>query len=486
MKTVSLHRFVEKYNEMPAGLKAAFWYTVCNFAQKAISVVVVPIYTRLLTSAEYGLYSVFLSWEGIFEILATFRLFFGAYTVGLVKFDSDRERYTSTLEKTTFIITTVLLIVYIIFQDYINRFTGMTTMVTLLMYLMIYAIPVNGFWKALQRVDNKYLGIIIIALTTSLLTPLSSIFCIKLFEASAIMVVLSRVGVEALIAVIILIHSREFFVKKFDFTYSKYALKISIPLIPFYLSATVLNHSDRIIIQNLTGSSKAGIYSVAYSAAMIMTLFNTAFNSSLQPWLFKRLKEKDYKSIPHIVTATTIFVAVLNLILIAFAPEVISILAPSEYHEATRLIPPLSASVFIMFYYQWFINIEFYFEESRITSLASIGAALINICLNFLLIPLYGYFAAGYTTLISYIIFWFMHFITYRYICTKNSCPREITDNRVLLMVTAAFFMLVILLTVGYSHPILRYSFLITIAVLIITKRRAIQHLLKRVVMLKM
>lgn len=475
-----IQRIKDTYNKLSNGLKATVWYTFCNFAQKAINVLVIPIYTRLLSSAEYGTYSVFISWVELFEIIATFRLFYGAYTVGLVKYDTDRERYTSSLEKVSALITTCVLGVYLVFQQSINRLTGMSTYLTLLMFLMLYAVPIVGFWKALQRVDNYYRGILVVVLSISVFTPLCGVLFVLLIKASATSVIVSRVGVEVLVAAILLVLYRNYFFKKLDRGYCRYALSMSIPLIPFYLSTIVLNHSDRIIIQNLVGSSEAGIYSVAYSAAMIMTLFNTAFDSSLQPWLFKQLKKENYEDIPQLTTVSVIIVAVLNLMLIAFAPEVISFLAPAEYHEAIWIIPPLASSVFIMFFYQRFINVEFFFNESRITSIASIGAALLNVILNFLLIPVFGYLAAGYTTLFSYIVFWIMHFYYFYRICKKNSCPTAIMDMRALLLVAFAFFFMVLVLAVGYKYNLIRYVFLVAACAVGIYKRRDLVRVIEK------
>ena len=66
---------IKKYNNMAVQAKASIWYTICNFFQKGISFVVVPIYVRLLSTSEYGDWSVFQSWRDILIIFASLNLY---------------------------------------------------------------------------------------------------------------------------------------------------------------------------------------------------------------------------------------------------------------------------------------------------------------------------------------------------------------------------------------------------------------------------
>ena len=71
------------------------------------------------------------------------------------------------------------------------------------------------------------------------------------------------------------------------------ALKYNLPLMPYYLSMILLNHSDRLMIQKIDGYEDAALYSVSYSAAMVIFVISGALNLSLQAWLFKELKLND-------------------------------------------------------------------------------------------------------------------------------------------------------------------------------------------------
>ena len=214
---------------------------------------------------------------------------------------------------------------------------------------------------------------------------------------------------------------------------------------------------------------------------MAMQLFGTSISQSLQPWLFKKLKEKSYDGISNIMNLSLLLVAVLNLMLIILAPEAVSILAPKSYQEAIWIIPPLAASVVVMFFYQHFVNVEFFFEESRITSAASIGAALLNVGLNYWLIPKFGYLAAGYTTLASYSVFGAVHYIFMCLVCKKNDCPKTIFDIKIMLLIMAMFAGVTVAVAIGYTHLWLRLAVLAIILILLIVKRKVVVGALKQI-----
>ena len=461
----------DKYYSFSLQAKAAIWYTICNLLQKGISLIAVPIYTRILTPEQYGSYTVFLSWLEIFEIVATFRLSWGGFMVGLTKYDADRDRYTSSVQGLGFTVTSIALLIYLAIPKIIDRVTGMSFGLTLLIFALLYTMPPITFWSARQRVEYRYQAVVAITMTSSILIPILGVAAAVTIDHKEYAVIGARVIVQGVIGLVLLFVNCH---KHFCFFHKEYwqrSLRFNVPLLPYYLSTVLLNSSDRIIIQNLVGKAQAGIYGVAYSASMVMSLFNSSINSSLQPWLFMKLKQKQYKDIPPVINSLLILVAGLNLMLIAFAPEAIAILAPPQYAEAIWVVPPLAASVFVMFFYQHFVNVEFYFEDSKIIAIASIGSAILNVVLNFLLIPVMGYLVAGYTTLASYLVFCFAHYMFMRGICRKNGCPTNIVNIRQMLLIMATFFALMALLAFGYTVTPIRYIFLVVLLLFVGVKR---------------
>ena len=86
-------KYVNKYRAMPVQAKASFWFLICAFLQRGISAITTPIFTRLMTTFEYGQYSVFTSWMSIAACFITLNIYGGVYVQGLVKFENQREQF---------------------------------------------------------------------------------------------------------------------------------------------------------------------------------------------------------------------------------------------------------------------------------------------------------------------------------------------------------------------------------------------------------
>jgi O-antigen/teichoic acid export membrane protein len=107
----------KKYNAIPAPVKASIWFTICNVLQKGISMITVPVFTRLLTTDQYGVYSVYQSWYSIITVFATLNLYYGVFNNGMIKYKDDRDRFTSSMQGLTTTITLALFVVYLVAMD---------------------------------------------------------------------------------------------------------------------------------------------------------------------------------------------------------------------------------------------------------------------------------------------------------------------------------------------------------------------------------
>lgn len=476
-----MNKYYQKYKQLPIQGRATIWYTICNILQRGVSVITIPAYTRILTKEQYGSYSVFLAWVEIFEIIATFRLAWGGFVVGLTKYEKDKDAYSSSMQCLSITITSFFLVVYLAFADYINEMTDMTTTMTLLIFALLYALPAIQFWTARRRVEYRYMSVLAVTIISSFLMPVLGVAAALVSEKKDIAVVGARVFVQGIIGIVLIWVNCH---KKFTFYHRQYwkrALVFNLPLLPYYLSTVLLHTSDRIIIKDLVGKPEAAIYSVAYSASTIMQLFSSSINQALQPWLFKKMKDQSYRGVDKIINISLLVVGGLNIALIAFAPEALYLLGPPSYQAAKWIIPPLAASVVVMFFYQHFVNVEFYYEESRITSVASIGSAILNVLLNYALIPKFGYLAAGYTTLFSYLVFAIVHYVFMRIVCKRNQCPTDLFDMKGMLFIMSGFACLAVILALGYQYIVIRICVILVILILVIVKRRVFISLLQEV-----
>ena len=463
-----------KYDKMPKALKASIWFLICSFMQKGISVITTPIFTRLLNSEEYGQYNVFNSWLGIVGVFVTLWLFNGVYTQGLVKFEDEREKFSSALQGLTLVLVLIWTVIYFIGQSFWNKILSVTTTQAILMLIMIWASAVFNFWAAEQRVVLRYKQLVLVTILVSIAKPVLSIILIRISEDKVTARILGLVLAE------VIGYTWMFFAqvrkgkKLFDWKIWKYALLFNIPLIPHYLAQNILVSSDRIMIKRMVGDSEAGIYSLAYSIAQIMILFNTALTQTISPWLYKKIKDKDPLKISNIAYGSLAFIAVINIFLIALAPEAVRFFAPAEYYEAIWAIPPVAMSVFFQFAYSFFACFEFYYEKTGFITIATIVSALLNLGLNYVCIQWFGYIAAGYTTLFCYIIQFTCHYIMMQKVCNMHLDGVVVYKPSVMIGMILAFFVAGFAFMLTYDYPVIRYALLGVAIIAVIIKRKTI------------
>ena len=278
-----------------------------------------------------------------------------------------------------------------------------------------------------------------------------------------------------------MLRGRKFYSAKFW----KYALLFNLPLIPHYLSQTVLNNADRIMIERMTGAGNAGIYSLAYSVSLIMTLFNTTLAQTLSPWIYKKIKTKKITDIASIAYITLIGIAAVNILLIAFAPEAVAVFAPKSYYDAIWVMPPVAMSVYFMYSYDLFAKFAFYYEKTQFIMVASIIGAVLNVILNYMFIGWFGYRAAGYTTLFCYIVYDIGHYFFMNKVCDEFCDGVRPYDLKTILTISTLFVLLGFILLFTYKHIILRYSVIVILFMIIVIKRKSIVEMLRKIVEIK-
>lgn len=450
-------KYVNKYRAMPVQAKASFWFLICAFLQRGISAITTPIFTRLMTTFEYGQYSVFTSWMSIAACFITLNIYGGVYVQGLVKFENQREQFASSFQGLNLSLTVIWLGIYILFSGKWNQLLGLTFGQGLLMLLLIWTTGVFQLWAQEQRVSFRYKALLLATLAYSLLAPILGVIFIKisLDKVTARIIGLAAASIAAY-GWMFIVQCRKG--KIFcSLELWKYALKLVIPLIPHYLSQMILNSSDRIMISRIVGNREAGIYSLAYSISLIMTMFNTSLLSTIEPWIYQRIREREVDKIKRVAYPSFVLIAMVNLLLIVFAPEIIGIFAPIEYYEAIWVIPPIAMSFFFMFAYSFFAMFEFYFEQTKYITIATFTGALVNIITNYIFIQKFGYIAAGYTTLVCYMIYAVLHFLFMEKICKEKLDGVKVYDLRIIAGIAVFFMILGFAVAATYRHIMVRY-----------------------------
>lgn len=475
-----LQRLLIKYNNLPVQVRASLWFLICSFLQKGISMLTVPIFTRLLSTAEYGQFNVFNSWMGIIGIFISLNLSYGVYSQGLIKFDKEQSIFSSSLQGLTLFLVLCWTIIYILFHSFWNQLFSLTTVQMSAMLVMIWASAAFNFWSESQRIYYKYRTLVFITLGVSLAQPLLGIFLVLHAENKVTARILGLILVELIGYTGCFITQMKAGKVFYSHKFWKYALLYNLPLMPHYLSQVVLNNSDRIMISDMVGASEAGIYSLAYSLALVMILFNSALMNTLSPWIYQKIKDNKINDIAPIAYLSLGLVAAVNLALIALAPEAVRIFAPASYYKAIYCVPPVAMSVLFIYSYDLFAKFAFYYEKTRAIMLASVGGAVLNIVLNYVGIKLFGYIAAAYTTLICYICYSVFHYILMTKICNWYLDGIKPYHLNWLIKIALTFMVCGFIMLFTYDYPVLRYGIILMAGMGLIVKRDNVKTIAKK------
>lgn len=471
---------LEKYKRIPVVAKASIWFVFCSVLQKGIAFLTTPIFTRLMSTEQYGQVTMYNSWLEIFTIFATLNLFYGVYNNALTKYSEDKEQVTSSMLGLCTTITLCVFVLYLCFQGWINKLTGMSTLMTCILFGEVLFIPAFRFWSAKQRFEYKYKALVFASLVISILTPLLGVPAVLLSTEKGYAKILTGVFSQVLVAVILYVlifkNGRKFYHKN----YWKYALAFNLPLIPHYLSSTVLNQCDRVMIDNMCGTDKAGIYGLAYTIGALAIIFNEAIMNSFTPWTYQHLKAEKYEEVKDVSRYLVVFIAIISLGIVLVAPEIVWILGGEKYAEGAWIIAPIAASIFFRFLYGLYGNIEFYYEENYFIMVASMICAVLNIILNYVFIKQYGYLAAGFTTLACYAFYSISHYVFSTKVLKKHTSLRTLYDNKFIFTVGLVLSTLCIFAMKLFSRVIIRYSIIVLIIVSCIIFRNKIIEIVRK------
>ena len=460
-------------------LKAAITYIINNFFTKALSVITVPLFSRILSTEEYGMVSNFQSWSSILVVILSLDLY---SSIQRAKFDYENNlnEYLSSILTLSTIVVAIVGILSNVFSDFVTNILSMNTFMMNYMYIYILLNCAFEFYQTKSRVELKYKNVTLISISKSILSVIISLILVSIMQdkmlARILGITLPIMIVSILLFIRILLNGK----KTIDYNNWKYGLKLSVPLIPHHLSGNILSQCDRIIITKMTNYTENAMYTMSYSIANLVSIIWTSFNGAWTPWFFEKLKARDIKSIQKVSKYYFLIFWMLAMGVVALAPELLKIFAPEEYYESVYVIPPIIAGLIFQFVYSLYVNIEFYYKKNKYIPIGTIISAVINIILNIIFIPKYGYIAAAYTTFISYILLMIFH-----YYISKKLCTREILfDERYLKIMLLISIILNAAFIILYSQFILlRYILTIAIYIVIFVKERNnIKNILKIII----
>ena len=389
---------------------AGMLYLIATLFNKGIAFITVPIFSRLLTTSDYGIVTTFNSWVAILSVAISMSLYM-AVRSSFQDYSEEKERKTflSTVVTFTAIATFILIVVITICVTIIP--INVNIALIMLCIVQSFGMSLLNDYSYYLMMQYRYKARTALLILPNLTSAILSVIVIKYVISNDLyygrIVPTTFVYIITAIVIMIAIYSK---VKPtINVEYLKYGLKISLPLVLHGIALNILSQSDRTMITVLRNSSETGIYSLIYNLGMIATVITSSLDGIWVPWFTSKMVAKDIKdvnarAIDYVTLMTT---AMAGIILIG--PEVLRVFADARYWEGRVIIPPIVLANYIIFMYTLYVNVEHFYKKTVYITINTLIAAGTNIVLNYIFVPKYGYVAAAYTTLASYLIAFILH-----------------------------------------------------------------------------
>lgn len=436
--------------------KIALWYIVSNVFGKGLAVLTTPIFTRMMSKAAYGQFSNITSWESILTVLVTLDLI---SSIARAKYDfNDRmNEFLSSILLCANILTLAVYFCVEMNKGFFVKFFAMDIFYIRILFLSLLFMPAFRFLQIKHRIYQKYKFFVAASIGTAIVQTGISVVLVILLDNKLFA---RTIGYFVPVAILNMVFWMYVMKKgrKISSECIKYACKISIPLIPHALAGILLGSVDKIMITSYCGSEATAVYSVAYTVSMLAYVIQNSMNQAWSPWLYDNMNDKNESDIRKNSAIYMSVYGVLAVGVLLLSPEIIKILGGREYEGAKYAMPPIILGCVYQFFYTFFVNIEIFQKKTFTISVGTVSASLLNIFLNRLLIPKFGYIAAAYTTTAGYLALLAFHYLIVKYTAKEYL---RIYDQKLLLIAVLVLTLISVGIAFLYNWNILRYILIV-------------------------
>ena len=460
-------------------IKAGLGYTIGNYLIKGLSFLTLPLFTRLMDTSSYGIYNSFSAYSNLFFVLTGLAIH-SSYRNAKLKYH-PLKKYYSYISSTMLLVMLSLLIWIVLcipFSKYIGDLLGLSKTMVYILVLYSFSLAVITCFNSYSSVEYKYKAFLLIAGANAVSSIILSVLLIVfVFKKQTYMGrTLGTAIPSVFISILIIIY---FFNvakprKKEIEPFLKWGIKYSLPIIPHGISQLVLAQFDRIMILKMIGSAVAGIYSFAYNIFSIVTVTTTSLDNVWSTWLYEQLHVKNRKAIKKYSSIYALSILIYSILLMLVSPELVKLLGPSAYSHSIYAVVPLINGGYFSFLYTLPAAIEYYYEKTAFIMIGTILAAILNIVLNLLFLIRYGYVAAAYTTLITYIAYFMLH-----YFIAKKIIGKSLFSTKILLLFSFIIIAMNFIILFMLKLTILRWIMAILIFIVSIVAEEKYLGLIK-------
>ncbi len=462
-------------------------YGLGHILARAVTFLLLPLYTNIFTPDEYGIISLAYVIMGFMSVVMHYGLD-AALMKRYIQSDLTEKTIYFSSAWVSFFITSISFGVVITFLRKFFSPILLGTNDDRLILLVGWIIALDVMWSIPQlifRAEEKPYAYIVFSLTNVIGSLLLNILFVLQFKMGVYGVLLSNFIISTILFIVTIpfIYNRINFKKASIYSWRK-MMKFGLPLLPSGVFAMMMELADRYILKQMTDLYTVGIYSSGYKLGMLMMLIVMGFNMAWQPFFLKMGGENEYKPLyARINSYVFALLGFIWVILLLWVDNIVRMkfgsisLYGEQYWSSTLIVPWISLGYVFYGLYLMQLPGVFHQEKSLWIAISRAIGAISNIIFNLYLIPIYGGQGAAIATCISFIImFIIMFMVNSRLFPISYEWGRII---RIIFTMTTIFFLYYIsshdytnkfILTLYYPFALLLTGFLYKSEIKIIKK----------------
>jgi len=407
-------------SELKKFLKHSFIYGMGTLLSKIVGFLLIPLYTRYLTTSDYGVLELLDLTSTIVSIFISMRI--GSAVIRFYYDSADeleQKKVVSTAYMATFVSALLVILFSQIFSIRLSSLIFDTNVYDKYFKLVFMATAlslISSVPEAYLMARKQSIFYTIISLMTLSSYLIFNIYFIVFLKMGILGILYSSVITKIFNSSVLSFYCITKNSLFFSFTKFKSMLKFSLPLIPANVGTFILNYADRFILQKLATTAEVGIYALGYKFGyMLPVLVMGPINMIWVPQMFELASKSDKKTIEKMFTYIMLILIFCGLGLILFTKDAIRIMATPPFYPAYKVVS------FVVLGYIFRGMASFFWDGIMIAKktiyigISVFISALSNILLNILLIPQFRAMGAAYSTAISF----FIMFVLIFYFCQR-------------------------------------------------------------------
>ena len=411
-----------------------------TFASKVLVFLLMPLYTSILSTAEFGVADILTQTANLLIPLASVGICDGMFRFVLDTGDTDGAQARRSIFSSGVVVLFLggavtlgavqILRIFEVFEGYI-------------FLVAAYVLCANLHSAAANfiRALGKTTAFAVQGIVNTVLTIALNVLFLVVFDMGTLGYVLSVVVADLLVTVGLIFAARlyrYFSIKEINKATVREMLKFSIPYIPTTIMWLITSASDRYIVTAYCGSAENGLYAAAYKLPTLLTLVCGVF---IEAWQFSVVKDADAEEREGFFSA--VFKNYMGIIfmgaslIIAGSKIFTRLLLADPYYDSWQYVPVLVMATAFSALVSFLGSVYFLEKKSVMSMATSMAGAAINVILNFVLIPQRGAMGAAVATLISYVAVYAIRAYDTRFYVRFKLHTVKVVVNTVLLAVQA-------------------------------------------------